>query len=422
MPENKKNAETGINPVDSDTDRNDVYFSNEDFSKKIKNEKKAAKDASLAAKRRAQKKSSATSVASTYVFFIIVIAVSMVLSVYAIFCLNDIFGITKTQSSVTVSYSEQITSPKEAVDILADNDLITCKNFCKLFVSLETLVINNSPVQGPYEPGMYYLNGKMGLENMLVAMRGQPDTSEVVRVTIPEGFTTADIVERLANNEVCDRASLISVIESTQFSYSLVSNLQAKDTVPYRLEGFLFPDTYDFYVGMSASGAVSKFLENTEEKIPEAYRKRAEELGFSMYEIMTIASIVQAEAGDNEQMPIIASVIENRLKDKANYPSLGCQSTSDYINNKVAPSLSSTSAHTADYYLKYYNTNTSSTVVGLPEGPICNPGLKAIDAALNPEETDYYFFFHDIDRNLYTASNYSEFRAKIQKYAPYLNY
>lgn len=422
MPENKKNAETGINPVDSDTGRNDVYFSNEDFSKKVKNEKKAAKNASAVAEKHSQKKSSATSVASTYVFFIIVIAISMVLSVYAIFCLNDIFGITKTQSSVTVSYSEQITSPGEAIDILADNNLIICKNFCKLFVSLETLAINNSPVDGPYEPGMYYLNGKMGLENMLVAMRGQPDTSEVVRVMIPEGFTTADIVERLANNEVCDRASLISVIESTQFSYSLVSNLQAKDTIPYRLEGFLFPDTYDFYVGMSASGAISKFLENTEEKIPEAYRKRAEELGFSMYEVMTIASIIQAEAGDNEQMPIIASVIENRLKDKANYPSLGCQSTSDYINNKVAPSLSSTSAHTADYYLNYYNTNSSSTVVGLPEGPICNPGLKAIEAALYPEETDYYFFFHDIDRNLYTASTYSEFRSKIQKYAPYLNY
>ncbi len=422
MPENKTPAESGINPVDSDTGQNDVYFSNEDFAKKIRDEKKANKNAAAAARKQTLKKTSVTTVASTYIFFIIVIAVSMLISVYAIFCLNDIFGITKNQSSVTVSYNEQITDPDKAIDILADNKLIVCRNFCKLFIKLETAVMTKAPVDGPYEPGLYYLNGKMGLENMLTAMKGSNDTSEVVRVTIPEGFTVPDIVDRLVNSEVCDRASLISVIESAEFTYSLVANLEEKETIPYRLEGFLFPDTYDFYVGMSASGAITKFLENTEAKIPEEYRKRAEELGFSMYEIMTIASIVQAEAGDNEQMPIIASVIENRLKDKTNYPSLGCQSTSDYINNEVAPSLSSTSAHTSEYYLNYYNTNSSSTVVGLPEGPICNPGIKAIEAALYPEETDYYFFFHDTKRNLYTASNYSEFRSKIQKYAPYLNY
>ena len=121
-------------------------------------------------------------------------------------------------------------------------------------------------------------------------------------------------------------------------------------------------------------------------------------------------------------MSTIAAVIENRLADTTNLPSLGCQSTSDYINNKVAPALSSTSAHTADYYLQYYNTNSDSTVVGLPEGPICNPGLAAIEAVLNPADIDDYFFFHDMDGNLYTAETYSEFRTLIQKYAPYLSY
>ena len=83
-----------------------------------------------------------------------------------------------------------------------------------------------------------------------------------------------------------------------------------------------------------------------------------------MNEIITIASIVQAEAGSNDQMKTIAAVIENRLQDTTNYPSLGCQSTTDYINNKVAPALSSTSAHTADYYLTYYSTASTSTVKG----------------------------------------------------------
>ncbi|MDE6111381.1 MAG: endolytic transglycosylase MltG, partial [Eubacterium sp.] len=300
--------------------------------------------------------------------------------------------------------------------------LIKCKNFCKFFVMLETKFISQSSVKAPYEAGVYYLNGKMGLENMLVAMKGTADTSQTVSVMFPEGATTADIINKLVDNDVCDKAALLSVIESNEFTYSLVSDLKSKESVPYRLEGYLFPDTYYFYVGQSASSAIETLLKTMDKKITKEHRQRAKELGFSMNEILTIASIVQAEAANKNQMKEIAAIIENRLKDKTNYPSLGCQSTSDYINNKVAKSLSSTSAHTKDYYLKYYNTNSDSEVVGLPEGPICNPGLDAIEAALYPADSNDYYFFHDTKRELYTAATYSEFKSKIQTYAPYLSY
>lgn len=421
MSDEYKSNESGINPVDSDLGNRDVYFTNEDFAKKIEKDKKSSKSTGTAVAVKKKKRKSG-GIASTYIFFIVVIAVSMLLSVYAVFCLNDIFGITKTKSTVTVSYTEQIETPSEAIDLLADNGLIKCKNFCKFFMKLSDIVIPHHDGDGPYRAGVYYLYGKMGLEDMLITLEGEAETAETVRVVIPEGLTVPEIINKLVDNEVCDRASLLSVIQSTQFSYSLVANLEASENVPYRLEGYLFPDTYDFYVGMSASAAVSKLLENSESKITEEYRKRAEEMGYSMYEILTIASIIQAEAGSEEQMKTIASVIENRLKDTTNNPSLGCVSTSDYINNKVAPSLSSTSAHTADYYLNYYSTNSSSKVVGLPEGPICNPGQAAIEAALYPEDTDYYYFFHDTKGNLYTAENYSEFKSKIKTYAPYLDY
>ena len=412
--------ETGINPVKTDSGSSDIYFTNQDYSKKYKSDKTTIQNSSALVKK--PKRKSNNGVASTYVFFIVVIVVSMLLSVYAIFCLNDIFGITKTKSTVTISYSEEITSTSKAIDLLADNGLIKCKTFCKFYVKLMDAVIGKYSVNPPFDAGVYYLNGKMGLEGMLINMMGEPDTSETVRITIPEGYTVADIIDKLVDNEVCDKAALLSVIESTNFTYSLVSNLESKETVPYRLEGYLFPDTYEFYVGQSASSTIETFLKNTENKVSEEDRQRAEELGFSMYEIMTIASIVQAEAGSTDQMKAIASVIENRLKDKTNYPSLGCQSTSDYITNKVAPAIASTSAHTADYYMNYYSTNSSSTVVGLPEGPICNPGYDAIQAALYPDDTNDYFFFHDTKRNLYTAETYSEFKSKIQKYAPYLEY
>ena len=403
----KLNEENGIKPADL-SGKGDIYFSNGVAPEPVSGTTRTAK-------RKPVKKSS--SVRSTYIFFIVVIVVSMALSIYAVFCMNDVLAITKTKSSVTVSLQEEVDSTSDAIDILADKGLIKCKNFCKLFAKYREAYVG-----GPYQPGVYYLNGKMGLEGMLMTLQGDSSTSETVTLMFPEGSTLPEIVDKLVENDVCDRTALLSVINSTDFSYSLVSDLKAKEEVPYRLEGYLFPDTYEFYVGENASSVIKKFLANGDAKITDEDRKKAEKLGYSMYEIITIASIIQKEAGSDEQMKTISSVIHNRLSDKTNFPSIGCQSTSDYITNFVGPSLSSTSAHTADYYLTYYSTDVTSTVVGLPAGPICNPGMAAIEAALNPEDTSYYYFFHDTKGNLYTAKTYSEFKEKINTYAPYLNY
>lgn len=403
----KLNEENGINPADL-SGKGDIYFSNGVAPEPVSGTTRAAK-------RKPVKKSS--SVRSTYIFFIVVIVVSMALSIYAVFCMNDVLAITKTKSSVTVSLQEEVDSTSDAIDILADKGLIKCKNFCKLFAKYREAYVG-----GPYQPGVYYLNGKMGLEGMLMTLQGDSSTSETVTLMFPEGTTVPEIIDKLVENDVCDRTALLSVISSTDFSYSLVSDLKAKEEVPYRLEGYLFPDTYEFYVGENASSVIKKFLANGDAKITEEDRKQAEKLGYSMYEIITIASIIQKEAGNEDQMKTISSVIHNRLSDQVNMPSIGCQSTSDYITNFVGPSLSSTSAHTADYYMQYYDTQVTSKVVGLPAGPICNPGMAAIEAALYPEDTSYYYFFHDTKGNLYTAKTYSEFNEKINTYAPYLNY
>lgn len=390
----------------------DIYFSNETSIQSL--EKTADK---VIAK---HKKSGG--VGSTYLFFIIVIIVSVVVSIYAILCMNDIFAITKTKSNVTVSYSQQLESSNDAINLLSEKGLIKCKNFCKLFVKLRDGFIKSSRLGGPYEAGVYYLNGKMGLEGMLLTLQGDTATSETVTLAFPEGLTVPEIVNKLSDNDVCDKAALLSVIQSTEYSYSLVADLKASDSIPYRLEGFMFPDTYEFFIGESASSVVTKFLENGEAKFTEEFKQRCNELGYTPYEIMTIASIIQKEAANDEQMKTISAVLHNRLKDKANFPTLGCQSTADYITNKVSPNLSSTSSHTADYYMAYYNTNNSSTVVGLPAGPICNPGTAAINAALYPENSDVKFFFHDTKGVMYTAKTYAEFKSKVQKYAPYLEY
>lgn len=389
----------------------DIYFSNSNVE-----EENNSRRTTTSTKTKKQPKSAM----STYVFFIIVIVVSILVSVYAIFCMNDVLAITKTKSNVTISYSQQITSNGEAIDLLADKGLVKCKNFCKLFLAVRNIAFHNSKIEGPYEAGMYYLNGKMGLEGMLITLEGDTASNETVTLTFPEGYTIPEIVNKLAENDVCDKAALLSVIQSTEYNFPLVQGLKAQDSVPYRLEGYLFPDTYEFFINESAASTVRKFLENGNNKFTEKYTKRAEELGYSKQEIIIIASIIQKEAANDDQMAEISAVLHNRLKDTTNFPTLGCQSTSDYIKNKIAPSLGSTSSHTSDYYLTYYNTNNNSTVVGLPAGAICNPGVAAIKAALYPAKSSAKFFFHDNKGNMYTATSYSEFKSKVQRYAPYL--
>ncbi|MBQ9229441.1 MAG: endolytic transglycosylase MltG [Eubacterium sp.] len=404
--------------VNDSQNNKDVYFANEDAR-----DAGAAKKGKDKTSGKKKKKKRGSGIGATYLFFLFVIAASMVISVYAIFCMNDILAITKTTSSVTVSFTQQVQDSDEAIDVLADNGLIKCKHFCKLFVKLRDEVIHSSHLGGPYEAGVYYLNGKMGLEGMLMTMKGEQVTGETVTLMFPEGATVPDIIDKLSDNDVCDKTALLSVIETTDFNnYKLTKNLQAKESVPYRLEGFLFPETYEFYINESAASVVKRFLSQGDKIYTDEYAARAKELGYSDYDIIIIASIIQKEAANNEQMAEISAIIHNRLDDTVNFPTLGCQSTSDYITNKVAPALSSTSAHTADYYMTYYNTNNSSTVVGLPAGPICNPGQAAIEAALWPADSDDYFFFHDTNGTMYTAKTYSEFKELVQKYAPYLEY
>ncbi len=397
--------------------KKDIYFSNE-----TDNQKSAPSASQKQAPKAPVKRKKGKGVASTYLFFIIVIACSMILSIYAIFCMNDILAITKTTSTVTISLTQKIDSSDDAINTLSSNGLIRCKNFCKVFVKLRDKLIHSSQLSGPYEAGVYYLNGKMGLEGMLITLQGDNATSETVQLTFPEGYTVPEVIDKLVENDVCDRNALISVIQSTNFDFRLTSELKAQDSVPYRLEGFLFPDTYEFFIDESAASAVRKFLQQGNNVYTKKYSDRAKELGLTDYEVLTIASIIQKEAANDEQMKIISAVIHNRLKNSRDFPWLGCQSTKDYITNKVAPSLSSTASHSADYYMAYYNTNNNSTVVGLPAGPICNPGKAAIDAALHPADTNAKFFFHDNSGEMYTADTITEFKEKVARYAPYLNY
>ena len=229
----------------------------------------------------------------------------------------------------------------------------------------------------------------------------QPTLPPTVRITFPEGYTVTQTAELLSQNGVCTVDEFIAAVNNKNRESEFVSATKNPDERAFLLEGYIFPDTYDFYVGEGAEKALSRFLNNTAVKLTDEMYARANELGYTMDEILNIAAIVQEESFTDESMQNVSSVIHNRLKSDG-YPKLQCDVSIFYLNLYVDPYVSEEKKGSFD---TFYNTYEREN---LPAGPITNPGIKAINAALYPADTDYYFFVTDENKNYYFAKNYSE--------------
>lgn len=220
-----------------------------------------------------------------------------------------------------------------------------------------------------------------------------------VKVTIPEGYSISQIFELLVKKGVCKSTDLLfDACENYDFSYyPLVAALPESNTRCFRLEGYLFPDTYEFYHLMSGEDIIGKFLRNAESKLTNLTAS-ANDLGYSLYDVLTIASIIEKETGSTKEKANIASVIYNRLNDGMK---LQMDSCSYYIERYVKPYLTGD----INRFNSFYNTYKCSA---LPAGPICNPGMTSINAALHPSDTDYYYFCASEDGTYYYASTYEE--------------
>ena len=336
------------------------------------------------------------------VFLSIIFIGTILLSYFAITCIGDMLAINRSEENVEVMIPADA-SYTEIIDILADNDLIKRKTFCKLFVKYRKFDDET------YLSGNYYLNSAMGVEGMLKDLMAAPVTADTIKLSFPEGWTVQQIFEKLEKNDVCATNKLYSAIRSSSYTYEFYTDLTDNKSRYLKLEGYMFPDTYDFYVNADTNYVIKKFLDNFESKWTDEYQARADKLGFTCDEIITIASIIQKEAANVEQMKTVSSVIHNRLKYFADYPTLGCDSTAIYISNYVTPVVGEAAGNV---YLKSYDT---SAIRGLPPGPICNPGMDAIKAALYPEDTSYFFFAHDNNGKIYLAETLNGHKNNLVK-------
>ena len=354
----------------------------------------------------------------TLVCLICIGILTATVSTLALTTINDILAIKKDGGTTVSVVIPENSDFEDVYSILCSSGLIRQKMLCKLFCKFrhyDEYTIRSGERAGEvvkvaYEPGVYYIETDTGLENMLEMIKVSNKVSrETVRLTFPEGWTIAKIFERIEKYKVCTAEKLYANLDIVGKQFGFYQKIPANAGRYLKAEGYLFPDTYDFYIGEQASSVIKKLFSNFEEKWPAAYTKQAKKLGMTMDEVITLASIIQREAKDSTQMAEISSVLHNRLADPATYPQLQMNSTKEYIDAVNEYGLFSEVYYSI--YLDAYNTYSAK---GLPPGPICNPGIDAIKAALNPAQTNYHFFCHDSEGNIYLAETADEHRKNAE--------
>ena len=360
-----------------------------------------------------------------YVAF--VIGVSTFLATYGWTLANDVLALNKVDHSAVITLPDSVFSEKEiqvegdetdengdpvmvskqvdSADLdyvagrLREGGLIEHEWLFKLFC-----VITKSDIK--LRPGTYTLDTDMDYLAIVTNMGSSSTSRATVTVTFTEGSTVDQIFEQLAKKGVASVEDLEDMAANHPYKFSFLQEIPLGDH--HRLEGYLFPDTYEFYVGDDAKYVINKMLLNFDARFTDEMRERVAESEYTIHEILTIASLIEKET-DGTDEKIIASVIYNRLNTRETAGKLQIDATLVYINGGRKPVEADKEIDSP------YNTYLYE---GLPVGPIANPGMAAIRAAMNPDTTKYYYYVLNPDSNRHEFStNYNDHVNLVNKYA-----
>ncbi len=344
--------------------------------------------------------------AKSILLFVLIIAICSGLTYFVIAAALDFSALNKSDTKVDVVIP-QGSSVVKIADILEENDLIDYPFIFRVYSKL-------TGRDGSYQAGMYSLSANMGyqkLSDRIIA--GNP--RETVTVTIPEGFTIDQIAKKLEENNVCTAADFYDALLNETYDFDFFNSIpQASDGDKYagriyRLEGYLFPDTYEFFTESSGKSVIKKFLSNFNSKITVEMKSVMRSRGLTLDDVVIMASIAQKEAANIAELSKVTRVLYNRLD--SSYTRLECDSTALYVKG-LAPNTAD-----ADVIGAAYNTYTRA---GLTAGAICNPGLEALQAAVYPSDDAYvaqcYYFANDTAGNTYYSKTFSQHVATCRKY------
>ncbi len=312
---------------------------------------------------------------------------------------------SKTEEKVTF-YVEEGSSYSSIGKSLKEAGLIKNDTIYKIYLKL-------NPVTDNLEYGEYTLDKSYDIEKTIsVLKRGSNTLASTVRIKFIEGKNMRYVIKQMHDSlgieekDILDKLSDSNYLDSLIEKYSFLTDKIKDKDIYYSLEGYLYPDTYDFYTTASIEDVFGKMLDNFGKKI-EQYNDKIEKSKYDVHEIVTLASIIELEAGGADRNKV-SGVFYNRMKKGM---SLGSDVTG-YYGAKMDDWSNGLGDHVND--CNAYNTR-GKCVKKLPVGAICNPSIKSIEAALNPTSHNYYYFVADCDGKTYLTKTYNEHLNIISK-------
>ena len=314
---------------------------------------------------------------------IIAIAVLALLFVFVFPMGADFLNIPVSKDGEEVLVTiEDGTSTYGIGKVLKENELIRSS---MVFL----LKVKTSEYSGKLTSGTYTLSPKMTITEICQNLSEKKPVRETVTITFPEGYTIEQMAQTLAEKSLVSRDAFFSAI-SDSYEYDFLNEIPKDKDYTHALQGFLFPDTYEFYEDSSAHEIINRMLA----RFDEVYFSMATD-SKDIFDIITKASMIEKEAKLESERPVIAGVIENRTSRNMPYQIdatvLYAATDGLYDNDN--------SAFIADKIKNLDSPYNTYMYAGLPAGPICNPGTTSIKAALNPDSHSYLYYHTDTKKN-----------------------
>ena len=338
----------------------------------------------------------------TLKYLVAVLISSILLSALALFLANDTFAVTYPSETVSVNVPKDATK-SEISKILKGSGLIKSRIWFHTYTALRGKDVSSSG-ENPY-----HISKSSGYDAICrILKNGSTEENTQVRVSIPEGMNIDGIMEIVCDEYgICSKEEFVDAVQNADFSkYPFVSALdKTKSERKYRLEGYLYPDTYYFYSNSSAYAVIDKMLANFSKKVDEKYLNACQKQGMTLDEAVTLGSIIIKEGKNISDYGKISSVFHNRLKSSAFSYRLQSDATTVYaLGREMTPDDKALDSP--------YNTYKYG---GLPPSPIASPDLNAISYALYPDSTGYYYFVTKKDGSVLYAKDYQTHLSNIKK-------
>ena len=348
-------------------------------------------------------------------FIIILLLILILITSFAIIFFHSLSPVDKKNENEIIFIVKNGWGKNKIIKELKNKDLIRSEFFSKIIVKLKNKELY---------AGTYKLSKDLSTNEILEIIEvGKNIENESIKITFVEGKRLTTYIKQISENFPYTEEEILNTLSNKEYLNTLINKYWfitediLNEKIYFPLEGYLYPDTYEFKKNSKLEEIIEKMLDNMDSKLTN-YKDEIKLSSYSIHQILTLASIVELEGVNKEDRSMVAGVFYNRLKSGM---SLGSDVTTYYaVKKDFSRDLSQNDLDSCNGY------NTRGTcVTGLPVGPIASPSLSSLSATIEPTENEYYYFVADKEKNTYfskTSSEHVQTVAKLKSEGKWFTY